>query len=616
MKTITSALKKNRTGNSSEIHRLLNLKSASDEKLIEAMTSLCGINQLLGSLDNEELKFLQLIYTDHDGITFGEIEKAIDIPVEKIEKITSSLSKILLIYPIKNRQLLTKKMDKVYAIEELYQLIRLRNKDSLEDHFRGVISQLCRAIEPFPGLHDIEPEILDFLKIVAENGTVVTLKKTISIFGEEKAEDLVNRAISLDLLKTVQVINPGFTTYLFLNSKIVPHFAESLPDNLNLQKQESENGFKFLVNLLFTYDIISTSGLFLTKQNNYRKIDLKRIAEAQINLRNTDGTIIDSEDAAHLSLNFLARIEALHMNKDIAEISLKDIKDKISNPLKFLVMIIESLGKGEEADTDFPPPFILPEPDDIRIIISALSIKEGTTPGYLETVLKSWKLLQSETGNNGYVFSQDDFIDKYRVAVNFLYITGIIESDGKKITLSETGRAAGELFGQEKKEYPVNEYKGNKCLYINADFSLLIPTEQISAEAVYHLLSHTEIIKEDVILHVRITRSSIINAKKRGMPLENFIDTLKFFSKNQIPQNLNFLLYEWSEQTIEVKVHSAIILKTNQPSLIDEILHSGFSEGVIERISPNHAIINRDYIDEIVKIAKKKDAIISMFEDS
>jgi hypothetical protein len=129
-------------------------------------------------------------------------------------------------------------------------------------------------------------------------------------------------------------------------------------------------------------------------------------------------------------------------------------------------------------------------------------------------------------------------------------------------------------------------------------------------------MAFTEILKEDVVIEAAITKISIINARKRGMNIDKFIQTLKKYAKNEIPQNLEFLLDDWTKQTISINISRPILLHTSHGSFIDEILYSSSSKTIMTRISENYAILDKDSIDVVVKFSKKFDAVITIFEEN
>ncbi len=144
----------------------------------------------------------------------------------------------------------------------------------------------------------------------------------------------------------------------------------------------------------------------------------------------------------------------------------------------------------------------------------------------------------------------------------------------------------------------------------------MVPADEIPPVDLFHMLSHTETIKNDVMTLVKITKNSIIAAFKRGMTNDAFLDTLQRLSKNNVPQNLSFLISEWTNQTLQIQISDKVLLKANKEIFIEELLHSEFKKAIVEKITPHYAIIKKQYIEDIIKYSNKKEALIQLFIDS
>jgi len=190
---------------------------------------------------------------------------------------------------------------------------------------------------------------------------------------------------------------------------------------------------------------------------------------------------------------------------------------------------------------------------------------------------------------------------------------GVIDIHNGSLTLSDIGEEVFQSRTKTPREADTAVQK--KAIYINPDFTMVIPLEEIESKSLYHLLAYVHILKHDVIMHVQIGKESIVKAKKRGMQLKKFLEILSALSKNEIPQNMKFLLNEWSRQTVELAVSSVILLKTSHPNFIDELIIGKMKHCVIDRISDTCAIIQKDCIDDIIKTGRKKDAVITLFAD-
>ncbi|HPJ40419.1 MAG TPA: hypothetical protein PLT75_18415, partial [Spirochaetota bacterium] len=57
-------------------------------RIAEALTSHTGMNRVLSTLDPDEYRVLVHIYMNPKGVTYGELESRLKIPVTRIEEIS------------------------------------------------------------------------------------------------------------------------------------------------------------------------------------------------------------------------------------------------------------------------------------------------------------------------------------------------------------------------------------------------------------------------------------------------------------------------------------------------------------------------------------------------
>ncbi len=614
MKEITETIKKFSPEEIRELGSRLGLKKKAKKDLISALTTITGLHNLLKTLDTGSLRILMAIYETPEGVTFVEIQKKLKIEINAIEKSTEALSRGLLIYTIKNRQMLHSKMDKAYGISEIAELLHIVEPAAITDRLHKNYLHLETSKINKEHIQPVrDRETKEFLKFMAESGCVISLDTARDHLPSKSAEKILHSLLSQNLVHVFQCYRPEFNTYLVLNEKACPTISFLDDTDEPGKKLAVCNRYFILNNLLHAYDVISTFGLFLTKQQEFRKIDIRRISEAMLPLRDMGGTDLPVEESAQLSMFLLNRLGCLKMNKDIAGISLFDLRNDIGQPLMLLRRILKSIEPGTEGGY-FTPPFEMPRYECVKSIIRLLHKLKSVSHRYLQITLLTRSLSESDEPSFG-----DRLMDlaaereRFGITLNFLCITGIIDVDGGRISLSDIGM---NLASHILKAYSsAEEEPARKNIYINPDFTLVIPARELPSDALYHLLTHTDIIKHDIIINAIISKASIVRAQKRGMTLDRFLESLSVHSRNEVPQNLAFLLKEWSNQTINVGISQTILLTTSHPEFIDELLMGMAKDGITERISHNHALLKKEYIDEIIKIARKKDAVISLFNE-
>ncbi len=615
MKEISDAIKKNSDETLKELMARLQLRTKSKKVLISALTTVTGLDSLLRHLDTSSLSVLKTVYANPEGITFAQIQKELKIEIQAIEKMADTLSRNLLIYITKNRQMLNTKQDKAYGISEIAKLLNIADPNTIMERLHKNFLHLemqKQNHELIKALRD--REIKDFIKFMAESGCIISLDASKEKLPARSIDKILSSLIHQNIISLYHSYKPEFNSFLILNEKISPAVAE-IWDQDDARKQiNMRNRYFLLNNLLHGYDVISTFGLFLTKQMEFRKIDIRRIADSMLPLKDVKGNELPPEELAQLSMFFLNRLKCLKMNKDIAGISLLDLKNEIEQPLLLLKRVLKSADEPPAYDPSFKPPFDMPSYEFAKTIVKLLYKLKTVTYRYVQIALLVKAL--SEKDERSYTDSIMDISDEMEqigTGVNLLCIAGIIDILEGKIALSDIGR---ELANNILKTYTTaNIEPPKKSIYINPDFSLIIPAQELPSETLYHLMTHTDIVKHDFILNAVISRSSIVRAQKRGTSLTAFLKTLESNSKNSLPQNLDFLLREWSNQTIRVKISQAILMNTSHPEFIDELLLGIAKEGIVERISDTYALVKKEYIDEIIKIARKKDAVISLFNE-
>jgi len=615
MKEISDTIKKLSPEKLKQLSVELKLKKSSTKNIVSTMLTVKGMDTLLSGFDNDDLQLLKVIYTQKEGITFGELEKKLHISIAQIENIAAKLSDRLLIYVIKNRQLLNNKLDKVYGISELQPVLHLSDSSAIREQLKKNSDYMRENISERDTLKSIRDEkTVKLLKYICESGCIIRLEEAYDKLPAQTFNRTINSLVDSNRLYIYHDTTSEFKTYLMLSEKTASSAAHMISRSKTDRNVQVNNGYFFILNLLYTYDVISTYGLFLTKQMEFRKIDRRRISDSMLDIYDISRKKISPDRISDLALFVLHMIGSLKLHKDVANISLAGLHKEIEKPHRLLLRILKSLSDYSMDDSIFTPDFEIPVFRDIMTILQLLYERGDQSCTYNRIILLSLMLSTSDRKSIDDTLNyRENTINTIRRTLNFLCIMGIIEVSSGKLSLSDIGKKiAGQLL---KLNYNQETPEEVKCVYINPDFTLIIPVRELPSLSLYYLLTHTDIVKNDVILHAIISKSSVVKAYKRGMSQRCFLETLREYSKNELPQNLTFLLNEWSNQTVKIDISRAIVLKSSLTSFIDEICYGPTKDGIIEKISPNHVIISREFIDDIIKLARKKDAIITLFED-
>lgn len=612
MKTLEDILKKTSEEQLKEIASLLSIKSINENRLRNTLLNIFSLSKVMSTFTPEELIILKLLYSDNDGISFGEIQKKTGIDVQQIEASMNVLSNNLFAYITKNRQLLNKKMDKAYCIEEIAETFKISSYNDIKEYLQNSQEKMISSPSGANALLKIKDQKnISIIKELIEKGGISSIKELSDIYQNPDYEKRILDLIDKKILRYFYIITDSVNIYIALCEDILPHMS-----SLFTEKTEPvaiNNSFNSIINLLHAYDSISSFGLFLTKQGRFRKIDIKKIADKMLNTKDSKGEQVNKEETSLFSLQLLNILECLKIDRDIGLVSLKKIADKLDDPVQMLKAIFNRIIGGHRSDDIFTSGIAIPDPADIKIILPILQKLKKSDSHYLNLLFTISESINNVKKLEKLVpISPEEEARRFHDLIDFLTITGVLGVDQGQLFITEEGKWLQAALGNKKY---ARDTDAKRCVYINPDFTLMIPDQELDPVSLYYLLAYTDIMKDDVIVEVAITKNSIINANKRGMYIERFIATLNRFAKNGIPQNLEFLLKEWTNQTIRIEISRSILMHSSHSSLLDEISYSSIAGLIIKRISENYAIIDKDSIDDIVKFSKKFDVVINIFEN-
>ena len=621
MKTCTDNIQKLAGDDLKRLAGILGLDRTRDaaSQVERLLPTPAGLHRVLSDMPEDEYRVFVEACRDEKGVTFGQLETALKIDTGRIEEISVSLSRKLLAFVLKNRQRLHNKSDKLTVYQDIAACFHPRSAAYLTALFQEALGALLRRDEvtvaplPSPTKKPRERALLD--RMLAGGG----------IIGMEEALDQVPLKDAVEVLGrlrdagSIEIINDmhwppcpllALTRDSFLSLMQEKRLAEP-------EKRDSfHNHYAFLLNMFGIYDAVSTHGLFLTKQREFRKIDLERIMRGLGELSGADGEQLPRRDSLQLCLHVMYFLGLIKLKGDSVIATLKPLQNDLDRPDKILLKIIYQLQNASDDNPLFTSPAAIPPLHFLTFILDLLARMEKASTGFLGAAAQAKFIAESgEEHFEKIMARKKELSDFFGGAVSFLHLTGIIRSSRGYLALSDIGHGiAGKLI--KFTEPPDrSEKKETRSVYINPDFTLLVPREDLTSEELFHILTHTEIVREDVVISAKISRQSVLRAYKRGMSQEPFLDTIARHAKNALPQNLSFMLAEWARQTVRISIMNVMILKANHPSFIDDLCAGKLKHAVVERLSPQCAVINREFLDDIIKQSQGKDAVISLFEE-
>ena len=570
-------------------------QKATAKDIASRMSSYVGVELIFSQCNPDEISILQLLAAN--DIHFRDIEHNLHIPIHQIEKTAQLLASKSIVYILKNRQLLSNKLDKICLYSELRHMLHPIDTQTLYQYCNEIIKHITSNTSSTARKAPISDSASNFLKLCIQRGCIVSVKYAIETLGIIKAHNVLNELTINNCIRIFHKISTHFSGIIIVH----PDYIQIKNESKNIHVH---NHFMALIAMLKAYDCISSKGLFLTQEGNLRKSDIDKITKAlhAVSIQTT-GKPLTSAQITQLALYLLSITNSLSVTTTNVNSTLKHLQKVLLHPHQITNMIIQVAGK--ENNPLFPNP--LPVNNDI--IKSVVRIIKKYMNKTLDTYIIIYFLESLPE-----IFSEpmqqiDDYYENVRInvltAINFLCAIGIIEIIYNAIQFSDIGKI---IFQQDKKSSQMTA----KAIYINPDFSLVIPYHEIPSDISYILLVFTDITSTDVTIHAKISKISILNAIKRGMNPEIFISVLKEYAKNQLPQNIRFQLDEWIEHTPSVTIKRGVILNSDKKEFIDELSHSLPKGAIVERISNNHIIISESALDTVIKFAQKKDVVMTI----
>jgi hypothetical protein len=574
------------------LRTILEVSSSSGKTaLAKAMCSYGGIDRIFSRLSTNEIRAAHLLSKAPSGLTYGELSRELECETDEIEKISKNLHSKALVYILKNRKHLNNRLDKVYIQSALSSHLSFMKDEELSKYISGLSDSL---VEKNGKGADIPKKGIHLMAYLIETGGAATYTAIIAS-GISDPDPILTELTEKGLVSVFHAPAAPFATLVVLTQK---GFFSACAKKESAQKTSINNRYYLLNNILLAYDMVTSRGLYLTQQHEFRKTDFKRVSDTLIPMHDQRGLSIDPDDSARFALHILSRLGALSLKKDAVQIDITPIEKFLSDPAKFCITAARAAVKKQPDDPLFQSPFAVPSFEEIEAIIEYIHANPGTEftrlrmSFILGKIQKTPSLLRTSSDAKSLPG------EKFAAALRYAFLFGIISLENGVYSVRPDP-------DPEKEKIP--------SAYINPDYTVMVAPEEIPGEVLYKILACSELKQNDVIMQCKITRESILFAHKRRMNPDKVVCEFEPYLKNGIPQNLHFMVKEWISQSLEVSIREALVLKTNHASFIDDLLAGSLKSAVIERISPTHAIVKRDSVDDLVRAATKHSAIITLF---
>lgn len=617
-------------------------KTAADEYFLKGV---------LEKLTPVQVQIYALIVSNRNVMTLGEISRKVQIQAINVEKELAVLKHLMLVVQRKNRERITSNLDKYIPIEEVKNLVHV---DTNEKGEKFKIS-IRKEIEKF-GIDPLSPEYRKKLgtnltkKIAAEKAEKSeTLKKILASLkkGEQKLLDeafsnggiidiaaarIVMDEQKLDPQKTLRLLNNLYVLRdiyyideryvrvlvipleLFEYLKIMPLFPQESGIK-ELNEKTLSNELDFILNMKKLLLFISNKGLTLSQSERIKQADMKRSESALIDI---DIRLFPEKSQVHqieILLPFLKlfdlvdlRGEDIVLKEDYEEFLRTDPLEMIKEVITRTMETAEKRMVGNEVFLPMDVPFlkqplleicknIIEEHQEIYLkVMVANMIRESVilTP---EFRVRDFKAMYFE--KRSAIVS----------ALFYMHLFGLLEVSYPKrlLRFSELGKF---YFYEED----LREEDKPGAVIVNPDGTMIAKPESLSLQGLHLLKSFCELKEFDRVYTFQITKDSLQTGVLLGNNVDRFVDFLRVVSKNRIPQNLLFLISEWSEDLPIVLIEEGVVLlETSDAKLTQLLMGQIKGKKIIKKeLSSTALIIHKARVQEVMDIAEKLEMIVKL----
>lgn len=607
---------------------------------------------VLEQLTPIQVKIYSHLVTNRSVMTLGEVSRRVQLQPINVEKELAVLKHLMLVYQRRNRERITSNLDKYYPFEEIKQIVTVDTNhkgekflisikkeventgyDNLEAKYRKVFAnknmtkkQLGDASVDPKNLAKIIKTLSDGETVMVDeafqNGGILEINAARIIIDEQKleAEKTFRRLHEFNILKDVYFVDDRFVRVLVLPIEMFDYLKANplFPKTENvkeLQHQNLSNMLDFVLNVKKMLLFISNKGLTLSQSRKIKQADMKRSEQA---LLETDQRLFPEKSQVHqieIIMPFLKIFDLVELRED--NIVLKETYEEFlkREPMNLMKDLIEETAifaeKRMVGDDVFLP---LEIPFYRRNILDrCVQILNDTGGLYVKVLvaelIREWVVLSPgfrvRTFKNLYLENRSAIVS----ALFYMHLFGLLSVEYPKrfVTISEFGRHY--FFGENLKE---DNSPG--AVIVNPDASLVAMPDKLTIQGIHLLKSFTELKDFDHIYNFQITKDSLQEGLLLGNKVETFLEFLENVSKNKLPQNLRYLITDWSDDLPIVNIEEGVVLlETSDPKLTELLLGQIRGKKIVKKeLSDTAMIIARNRVQEVMDVAEKLEMIVKL----
>jgi hypothetical protein len=607
---------------------------------------------VLEKLTPLQVQIYAIIIESSNILTLGEISRKIKLLPINVEKELAVLKHLMLVFQRKNRERITSNLDKYYPYEEIRNVIKIEYNDngekltySIEKNLQSTdfdkidpkyIKLVQKIDKSTTAIHktavtdealenvinDLNDAELFILDEAFTNGGIIEINAARIIMQEKKLmpEKTLRRFHSLQVLIDTYYIDERFVRALVIPIELFNYLKRNpvFPKTSGikeLQHRIISNEFDFILNIKKLLLFISNKGLTLAQSEKIKQADIKKSEESLLEM---DLRLFPEKSQVHLIeiiLPFLKLFNLVDLRGE--DIILLETYEEFlqKEPFSTLRELMETTAEasekrmvGNEVFLPLDVPFF--KKDILHKCLKMIEMEEGIFVKVLvASLIREWVVLTPEFRIRNFKNMYHENRSSIVSGLFYLSIFGLLEVEYPKrfIKLSPLGRSY--FYNDELK----NEDNPGAVI-VNPDATIVAMPDQLSIYGLHLLKSFTVLKDFDKIYNFQITKESLQEGLLLGNNINEFIEFLNFVSKNRVPQNVLFLINDWSEVLPIVNIEEGVVLlETGSSKLMESLMGQIKSKKIVKKeLSDTAIIIYKNKVQEVMEVAEKLEMIVKL----
>ncbi|MDH4200159.1 MAG: helicase [Spirochaetia bacterium] len=631
-----------------DIDKIPGDKKAIIQTLINTSADIYFLKGVLEKLTPLQVQIYAIIVESKSILTLGEISRKIKLLPINVEKELAVLKHLMLVYQRKNRERITSNLDKYYPFEEIREIVKVDtnenghklifsiekemtsiSREDLDSRYLKILGksshlpEISIADETFERLvEDISDGELFLLDEAFINGGVIEINAARIIMQERKLpqEKTLRRLDALYILKDIYYIDDRFVRAMVIPIEFFEYLKRSpvfpkASGIKELQHRIISNEFDFILNIKKLLLFISNKGLTLAQSEKIKQADIKKSEESLLEM---DLRLFPEKSQVHLIEIILPFLKLFNLvdirGEDI--ILLESYEEFLQKePLGILKELMAATTEasekrmvGNEVFLPLDVPFFKKE--ILQKCLDFIQTENGVCVKVLiASLIREWVVLTPEfrirNFKNMYLENRSAIIS----ALFYLNIFGLMEVEYPKrfIKLSTLGRHFFYAEDLSSEDLP-------GAIIVNPDATIVAMPDQLSIYGLHLLKSFTVMKDYDKVYNFQITKESLQEGLLLGNNINDFIEFLGYVSKNRVPQNVLFLINDWSEVLPIVNIEEGVVLlETGTPKLMESLLGQIKGKKIVKKeLSDTALIIFKNKVQEVMEVAEKLEMIVKL----